>query len=91
VPSTGSFRDQLGAVVVPILSLVEYADFRARLAVYGEDHKETLDRYGVTSSAVHAALKARFADYFKREPDAQQEFVAALQARISALRSTGAR
>jgi len=81
-PSTGSFRDQLGAVDIPTLSLDEYADMRAQLAVQGEDHAETLERFGVMSTAVHAALKARFAAYFKRDPEAQQRFVSALQPRM---------
>jgi len=81
-PKTGSFRDQLGPVVVPILSLEEYADLRAELALRGEDHAETLLRFGVTSPAANNALKARFAEYFTREPGAQRAFVEALQARM---------
>lgn len=84
--STGTFRDRLGPVAVPLLSFAEYVELRAALAMRGEDDEETLERFGVMSSASNTALKARFAEYFKREPDAQRHFVDAVTRKISELR-----
>ncbi len=85
--TSGTFRDRLGAVVVPILSLDEYAEVRARLTVFGEDHVPTLARFGVASPEVGDALRARFADYFKRDPAAQARFLGAMQAAIVRVRA----
>jgi len=81
-PKTGTFRDQLGPVVVPLLSLDEYADLRARLTVFGEAHAPTLARYGVAAREVREAVQARFADYFQRNTAAQAQFLAGMQAAI---------
>ncbi|MBK6514942.1 MAG: hypothetical protein IPG04_12650 [Polyangiaceae bacterium] len=86
-PGTGTFRDRLGAVEVPVLSLDEYVELRARLLVCGEDHAPTLARFGVLVRPVHAALKARFAEYFERAPEARAAFVDALAARVAELRA----
>lgn len=86
MPKTGTFRDQLVPLVVPILSLDEYAELRARLTVYGEDHAETLKRFGVASPQVHEAQRARFSDYFLRDPAAQAAFLKAMQGAIARVR-----
>lgn len=85
--ATGTFRDRLAPLVVPILSLEEYAEARARLTVYGEDHAPTLARFGITSPDVRDALRARFADYFKRDPEAQGRFLSAMQLAIGRVRA----
>ncbi|MBL8742280.1 MAG: hypothetical protein JNK04_14325 [Myxococcales bacterium] len=86
MPKTGTFRDQLVPLVVPILSLDEYAELRARLTVYGEDHAETLTRFGVASPQVHEAQRARFSEYFLRDPSAQAAFLKAMQSAIVRVR-----
>lgn len=83
-PKSGTFRDDLTSLVVPILSLEEYADLRAELSVCGEDDPETLKRFGVTSAAAHGALKNRFAEYFARDPAAQQRFLDAMTSKLKA-------
>jgi len=86
--STGTFRDQLGPVTVPILSLAEYVDLRVALALHGENDVDTLQRYGIMSRASSSALKARFAEYFKRDPEAQLQFLDAVAERVSQVRGT---
>lgn len=81
-PKTGTFRDQLGALVVPLLSLDEYSELRARLTVFGETHATTLERFGVAGKGVREALALKFADYFQRAPAAQARFLAALEPAI---------
>lgn len=86
---SGSFVDELGSVVVPVLSLEEYADLRAELGILGEEDTATLQRFGVMTAAAHVALKSRFAEYFKRDPAVQTEFVEAVRQRIARLRAAG--
>jgi len=86
-PQTGSFRDQLGTLAVPLLSLDEYAELRARLTVYGETHAPTLARFGVTLEQVREALRRRFADYFQRDKAAQAQFIAAMQVAVTRVRA----
>ncbi len=84
---TGSFRDQLTPVAIPVLSVGEYAELRARLTVYGEAHAPTLARFGVTAEAVRDALRKRFAEYFQRDQAAQTQFIAIMQEAISRVRT----
>lgn len=84
---TGGFTDRLGPVVVPLLSLDEYAELRAHLSLHGEDHSPTLARFGVMSREANAALRARFAEYFQREPAAQAAFLAAMQTALARLKA----
>jgi len=86
-PKTGTFRDQLGALVVPLLSLDEYSELRARLTVFGETHAPTLARFGVASKGAREALALRFAEYFQRDPAAQERFLAALEPAIARARA----
>jgi len=85
-PKTGTFRDQLGPLVVPLLGLSEYAELRARLTVYGEAHEPTLKRFGVAAREVREALRARFADYFQRDAAAQAQFLTGMQEAIVRVR-----
>jgi len=85
-PETGTFRDQLGPLVVPLLGLSEYAELRARLTVYGEAHEPTLKRFGVAAREVREALRARFADYFQRDAAAQAQFLTGMQEAIVRVR-----
>lgn len=84
---TGSFRDQLTPVAIPVLSLGEYAELRARLTVYGEGHAPTLARFGVTAEAVRDALRKRFAEYFQRDKPAQAQFIATMHEAIGRIRT----
>ncbi|NUP12079.1 MAG: hypothetical protein HOW73_39035 [Polyangiaceae bacterium] len=88
---TGTFKDQLGTVAPPLLSLDEYVELRASLSLYGEDDQATLKRFGITSRAANSALKSRFAEYFKREPEAQRRFLDAVGEKVAALRGRNAR
>ncbi|NUP08278.1 MAG: hypothetical protein HOW73_19685 [Polyangiaceae bacterium] len=62
------------------------SELRARLSIYGEDDVETLKRFNVTSRAMNSALKARFSEYFRRDPDAQKKFLEAVGEKIAVLR-----
>jgi len=84
---TGSFRDQLGPLVVPLLSLDEYAGLRAHLTVYGEADAGTLARFGVAAEEVREALRKRFAEYFQRDKTAQAQFIASMQDAVRRVRA----
>lgn len=90
-PTTGSFRDQLGAIVVPDVSLEQYVELCAELSVRGEDDAGVLARFGVGSSAAHSALKARFAERFGRDFGLQRWFSDAVNRLATKLREGGAR
>jgi len=70
----------------PALELEDYARFRARLAVRGEDDVETLRNYGVHSPSIKEALREKFAARFRQDPEAQQQFVALVQRFVAELR-----
>jgi len=84
---TGSFRDQLAPLAIPVLSLDEYAELRARLTVYGEGDAATLERFGVGAGEVRQALRTRFAEYFQRDKAAQAQFITSLQDAIGRVRA----
>jgi hypothetical protein len=57
------------APVVPgDLSVEQYAELRAHLTIRGEDHMETLARFGIKTHAAKEALQARFAARFQQDP-----------------------
>ena len=84
---TGTFRDQLGSLVVPVLTLEEYAELRARLTIFGEGDELTLKRFGVSSSEIREALRMQFNEQFQRDPSAQQRFLSAMQLAMARARS----
>jgi hypothetical protein len=77
---SGTFRDKLGAVAVPPLTVEEYAELRARLTVFGAAHAETLERFGVAAAEVREALRAAFNERFQKDADLQQRFLSAMHA-----------
>lgn len=85
-PPRGNFTDALGALVLPELSLEQYAELRAELIGNGEDDSATLRRFGVVSAAAHNALRVRFAELFKQDAPARERFVADVQRRVDARR-----
>ena len=70
----------------PALNLEDYARFRARLAVRGEDDRETLRYYGVPSPLIKEALQEKFAARFRQDPEAQRCFVELVQRFVAELR-----
>jgi hypothetical protein len=70
----------------PPLELEDYARFRARLAVRGEDDVETLRDYGVHSPSIKEVLREKFAARFRQDPEAQQQFVELVQTFVAELR-----
>jgi hypothetical protein len=84
--TSGTFRDQLGAVAVPAMSLEDYAELRARLTVFGESHEPTLKRFGVVAHEAREALRTQFAEQFKRDAQAQERFLAAMQTAMARAR-----
>ncbi len=84
--TSGTFRDRLAAIVVPVMSLEDYAELRARLTVFGETHEPTLKRYGVVASEARDALRAQFAEQFQRDASLQERFLTAMQAAMSRAR-----
>jgi hypothetical protein len=74
---------------VSALSLEQYATFRARLAVEGEDSADVWRDFGITSRADKEALQARFAAHFRGDPGAQAWFVERLRLTVSKLRGPG--
>ncbi len=77
---SGTFRDKLGAVAVPPLTVEEYAELRARLTVFGATHAETLERFGVAAAEVREALRAAFNERFQKDAELQQRFLSAMHA-----------
>jgi hypothetical protein len=85
--ATGTFRDQLGSLVIPVLTLEEYAELRARLTIFGEGDELTLKRFGVSASEVREALRVQFNEQFQRDPSAQQRFLSTMQLAMARARS----
>ncbi len=83
--ATGSFRDALTPVVVPTLSIPEYARFRAALRVHGEEHERTFRLFGVASVAVRNTLQSQFALRFQSDPAAQAEYLKLFEKFLRAL------
>ena len=83
--SGGALGARITPVAVPILSLDEYAKFRALLRARGEEHEPTWREFGVLSRAAKDALQARFAAHFQRDPRAQSEFVALVDKHVRQL------
>ncbi len=70
----------------PDLNLEDYARFRARLAVKGENDPETLRYYGIPTALIKEALQERFAIRFRQDPEAQRRFVELVQKFVAELR-----
>jgi hypothetical protein len=87
-PSPGA-RMPSGAnpLVVPDLSLADYAALRAHLTVQGEEDPETWKHFGVTSPAVKQALQDHFSARFRQDPAAQAQFVDRLKTLVAELRA----
>jgi len=81
-PASGSFRDALAPVVVPQLSLAAYADLRARLVVFGEDHDPSLRHYGVVSTAAKEAVERGFRARFENDAELRGRFESAIRERV---------
>ena len=71
---TGTFRDAISPIAVPVLTTEQYAQLQAKLSVRGEAHEPTWREFQISSSAVKRALVARFDAYFAREPQAREDF-----------------
>jgi hypothetical protein len=80
------FPNSEPAASVPPLTLEQYASFRARLSVEGEDNARTWAEFGVTSRVVKDALQAQFAARFRQDPEAQGRFIDLLQRAVTELR-----
>ncbi|MEP7121282.1 MAG: hypothetical protein ABJE95_10250 [Byssovorax sp.] len=74
-------------LVVPDLSLADYAALRAHLMVRGEEDPATWKQFGVTSPAVKQALQDHFAARFRQEPAKQAQFVDRLRTLVAELRA----
>jgi hypothetical protein len=74
-------------LVVPDLSLADYAALRAHLMVRGEEDPETWKHFGVTSPAVKQALQDHFAARFRQDPGAQAQFVDRMKTLVAELRA----
>jgi hypothetical protein len=84
-------RERLAPKAIPILSMDEYAEFRAGLTVFGPDHAPTMARFGVGDKMVAEILRQRFAAAFSRDDGLRERFVARLQECVAALRGGGTR
>jgi hypothetical protein len=84
-----ALRERLAPKAIPILSMDEYAEFRAGLAVFGPDHAPTMARFGVGDKMVAEILRQRFAAAFSRDDRLRERFVARLQECVAALRAGG--
>jgi hypothetical protein len=87
--SVSAGRSPSPAEPVPPLTLEQYAQFRARLMVDGEDDPQTWKAFGVSSKADKEALQARFAAQFRQDPAAQARFVELIPRLVGELRSPG--
>ncbi len=76
----GSFRDKISPVAIPTLSIDQYVQLRAKLALNGENDAATWNEFGILSVAARELLRARFVEYFRRDPTAQRHFVERLSA-----------
>lgn len=86
-PLGASMLHGANPLVVPDLSLADYAALRAHLMVQGEEDPETWKRFGVTSPAVKQALQDHFSARFRQDPAAQAQFVDRLRTLVAELRS----
>ena len=86
VPRDGSFAEKLTPPAIPVLSVDEYARFRALLTVHGEDHEPTWRSFGILSRVAKDALQTRFASYFQRDRAAQERFVLLIDQHITKLK-----
>lgn len=86
-PPGASMLHGANPLVVPDLSLADYAALRAHLMVQGEEDPETWKRFGVTSPAVKQALQDYFSARFRQDPAAQAQFVDRLRTLVAELRS----
>jgi hypothetical protein len=80
--ASGSFRDALAPVVVPQLTVADYADLRARLVVFGEDHVASLRHHGVLSVAAKEALERAFRSKFEADAVLRARFEATIRERV---------
>lgn len=80
--ASGSFRDALAPVVVPKLTVADYADLRARLVVFGEDHLPSLRHHGVMSGAAKEALERAFRVQFEADTALRGRFEATIRERV---------
>jgi hypothetical protein len=81
------FYDSLAPLVVPEMSLDDYADLRAQLAFYGEDDKETLKRFSLLDPQAREVLRRRFAEMFRANAGLRETFVAEMNVRLAQLRA----
>jgi hypothetical protein len=87
IPPVARMPPGANPLVVPDLSLADYAALRAHLTVRGEEDPETWKHFGVTSPAVKQALQDRFAARFRQDPAAQAQFVDRLKTLVAELRA----
>lgn len=81
-PSSGSFRDALAPVAVPMLSLEDYAALQAALVVGGDSSVDTLRSFGILSASSYAALRGHFSQLFQEDLDAQSRFLRMVAGRL---------
>jgi hypothetical protein len=73
--------------VVPELTIEQYALFRARLSLDGEESSGAWKDFGVDSVAAKEALQARFSLLFRKDPVAQSRFIDLLRRMEADLRA----
>ncbi len=69
------------------LTIDEYAELRAHLLVFGENHEPTLKRFGLLSEASRELLKLRFLSAFSTDDALRDRFVAKMQQLAAELRA----
>ena len=89
-PPGASMLHGANLLVVPELSLADYAALRAHLIVQGEEDPETWKHFGITSPAVKQALQDHFSARFRQDPAAQAQFVDRLKTLVAELRARAA-
>lgn len=72
-PASATFAEALTPVMVPDLTVDAYALLQAELRADGEND-QAWRRVGVNSEAAKRALKERFFELFRRDPQAQADF-----------------
>lgn len=92
-PNAGASAASAGAgrtgLSVPVMTLERYAELRAHLLVFGEDHAATLQHFGLRSHQDRELLKLRFASIFTSDEARRDRFVARMQVIAAQLRAAG--
>jgi hypothetical protein len=76
-----------GGPGMPFLSLEQYAELRAHLLVFGENHEPTLLRFGLLTQESRELLKLRFLAIFAADEVTRDRFVVRMQELATQLRS----